>query len=103
LTRHFTDISKTIGKEQASIHSLADFVEKFERVAEQGKKELLAKLGKQGRLKCECCGSNAPKARCSGCHVTRYCSQECNEANWEKHKETCKQIAKDSLFLDKIV
>ena len=103
LTRHFSDISKTIAKDTSDIHLLSDFVEKFERVTQQGKEELLTKLGKQGRPKCECCGSNAPKARCSGCHVTRYCSQECNEANWEKHMETCKQIAKDSLFFDKIV
>lgn len=27
--------------------------------------------------------------RCSGCHQLRYCSRECQERNWEDHKDWC--------------
>lgn len=103
LTRHFTEISKNIGKQQAELCLLSDYVAKFEQTNQEEKNKLLTKLGKQGRPKCEYCGNKAPKARCGGCFITRYCSQECSEANWKTHKETCKKIAKNSLFLDKIV
>ena len=103
LLSNVTKISKNIGNEQGEFGSLADFVAKFELVSQEGKNELLTKLGKQGRLKCEYCDRKPSKARCSKCHITRYCSQACNEANWKTHKETCKRIANKSLFLDKIV
>ena len=30
--------------------------------------------------------------RCSGCSVTYYCDQECQEKDWSKHKHFCKDI-----------
>ena len=102
LTHHFTEISKNITKQYAKIGIMSDFVAKFEEAIQLNKAKLLSKFGKQGRKQCDHCGKPS-KARCAGCHVTRYCSDACNVAGWKQHKETCKEISKRSLLLDKIV
>lgn len=28
--------------------------------------------------------------RCTGCHVARYCSRECQKKHWQEHKQVCK-------------
>ena len=28
---------------------------------------------------------------CSGCRCTRYCSAECQQAHWKKHKKACRE------------
>ena len=30
--------------------------------------------------------------RCSGCHVTKYCSYHCQKKHWPEHKSLCKNI-----------
>ncbi|PPQ79930.1 hypothetical protein CVT26_004159 [Gymnopilus dilepis] len=32
---------------------------------------------------------------CSGCHSKRYCSKECQKADWKEHKGPCRNKAKD--------
>ena len=29
--------------------------------------------------------------RCTGCHVTRYCSRDCQKGHWSRHKAACKK------------
>ena len=29
--------------------------------------------------------------KCSVCQLVRYCSQECQQEDWKKHKKVCKQ------------
>src|SRR6266536_2388050 len=42
------------------------------------------------------------KTRCSKCHQTYYCSEECQKIDWKEHKKSCKKplVVKtdDSLF-----
>ncbi len=35
------------------------------------------------------CGSNAKTMKCSRCGITRYCSRECQKADWVVHKLNC--------------
>jgi hypothetical protein len=30
--------------------------------------------------------------RCGGCHLVRYCSEECSRADWAAHKATCRLL-----------
>ena len=48
-----------------------------------------------GRLEKPCSHCFAKEAAhvCSGCRNTRYCSKECQKADWKKgHKNTCKEV-----------
>ena len=38
---------------------------------------------------CASCGKSAQK-KCGGCEAVRYCSTDCQRANWKAHKPTCK-------------
>lgn len=41
-------------------------------------------------LACSACGSREKKVhRCSRCRSARYCSKECQRADWAKHKTEC--------------
>jgi hypothetical protein len=41
---------------------------------------------------CAACGkADAPKS-CSVCKVTKYCSRDCQVANWKSHKKECKKL-----------
>ena len=35
-----------------------------------------------------------PLKQCSGCHLIKYCSTECQRKNWPNHKKTCARIKK---------
>ena len=34
--------------------------------------------------------------RCSGCHITRYCSVQCQRKDWDFHRFACVVVAKKS-------
>jgi len=40
--------------------------------------------------KCEVCANEAP-TRCSRCRVAWYCSRQCQEQDWKRHKPACSQ------------
>ncbi|PWY83793.1 putative MYND domain protein [Aspergillus sclerotioniger CBS 115572] len=43
-------------------------------------------------------GSDAmPLKRCAKCQTQRYCSRECQKADWTKHKKTCGESADEKL------
>ncbi|KAL7918758.1 hypothetical protein ACQKWADRAFT_231453 [Trichoderma austrokoningii] len=42
--------------------------------------------------KCNACGKGSPEVslkRCAKCSTTRYCSRECQKADWKSHKKIC--------------
>lgn len=39
--------------------------------------------------RCRSCGSTNCTKRCSACKTARYCNEECQKVNWEKHKQYC--------------
>ena len=42
--------------------------------------------------KCSHCGTVGDNLKhCGRCGIARYCSQECQKAEWKEHKKTCKQ------------
>jgi len=68
------------------------------------KSKLLRKLGKETRYFCNSCGKQAPKWRCSVCHITRYCDDQCQLGDWPEHKPHCKGIEVLDFFqLDKMI
>lgn len=62
--------------------------------------KFLYKMGKVAFSSCAYCKKKADevKFRCGGCHIIRYCSQECNEANWKAHKQGCHNLANQPLL-----
>lgn len=38
---------------------------------------------------CQYCGNSEETLRCSGCHRTYYCSEECQHADWDRHQRFC--------------
>ena len=52
-----------------------------------------ADVQRQRQPHCQTCGEASMSARlmrCSGCFTTRYCSKECQRANFAAHRDTCK-------------
>ncbi|KAI0070236.1 hypothetical protein K474DRAFT_1654087 [Panus rudis PR-1116 ss-1] len=44
-----------------------------------------------GEKKCDNCGrSDVGLKQCSNCHSVRYCSSQCQRAQWKTHKPTCR-------------
>ena len=46
------------------------------------------------RRRCDVCGLQAAKTErpfqvCNGCRGRRYCSRECQKADWASHKQSC--------------
>lgn len=66
--------------------------------------KFLCKMGKVAFSNCAYCKkkADAVKFRCGGCHIIRYCSQECSQANWEAHKKRCKNLANHPLLFLKV-
>lgn len=59
-----------------------------------------AKIAMSGQYKenfsqteCEKCKKSNPRLTCSACKCSRYCSKECQTADWKAHKPACKRIA----------
>lgn len=46
---------------------------------------------------------NGPFQRCGACKVARYCSKDCQKADWEKHKALCKSLRKSNQNEDSFV
>ena len=44
---------------------------------------------------CSTCNT-ACTSRCNGCKVARYCSKDCQRADWPLHKKVCKDFAGDA-------
>ena len=44
-------------------------------------------------IRCDSCGQENPKLRCSRCHLVHYCSRECQAKDWKReHKSVCVPI-----------
>jgi hypothetical protein len=41
---------------------------------------------------CKVCRKEGKMKKCSGCLQARYCSAECQQSDWKKHKKSCKKI-----------
>ena len=62
--------------------------------------------GKELSLKAECvaktgcsaagCASEEASSVCARCHAVRYCSRECQRADWKAHKPVCLAAAQPS-------
>ena len=53
-------------------------------------------LNKFGGALCIVCNKDKPLQDCSGCNFMKYCSTDCQRADWPRHKTKCKEI-KDLL------
>ena len=62
------------------------------RKADQAENEE-GELKKAARV-CKNCGKEASKMqKCSRCRLVRYCSRDCQLADWKEHKKSCKKAA----------
>lgn len=50
-----------------------------------------------------CSKVDDPHLRCSSCHVSHYCSKECQMAAWRSHKSDCQSIKKQRKKLEENV
>jgi len=60
---------------------------------------LRVKLQRPAPLACAGCGEESPEGpdrfhKCTGCHVVRYCSAECQKRHWREHKKVCRPTDK---------
>ncbi|KAF9448984.1 hypothetical protein P691DRAFT_668425, partial [Macrolepiota fuliginosa MF-IS2] len=47
---------------------------------------------------CRCRSSGKPKLlQCGACRVVRYCSKDCQRADWGTHKHICKTLGRRSV------
>lgn len=46
---------------------------------------------------CYCCGKYTKVMRCQRCKKAKYCSPECQRADWSNHKTTCSHRAVGSI------
>ena len=53
--------------------------------------------------KCDHCGLSKKVKNCARCKLARYCSPECQRANWSRHKQTCTSADEKSRILVKIL
>ena len=44
-------------------------------------------------MECVNCECSSAKKKCSHCHVTFYCSEECQKADWGRHRLECENSA----------
>ena len=56
-----------------------------------GEEDVLARCGSRD---CDRHYKDSELEQCSGCHVLLYCSRKCQKADWPRHKEHCKNMAK---------
>jgi hypothetical protein len=47
------------------------------------------KLKEQCVICASCLKRQGTMARCGQCHITRYCSKDCQKKDWVKHKQMC--------------
>jgi MYND finger/RING-type zinc-finger len=40
-------------------------------------------------IECDNCEKSGPSNRCSRCHLTYYCSMQCQKSHWQEHKVDC--------------
>ena len=33
--------------------------------------------------------------RCGGCHLVRYCSEACRDADWDRHRRQCRRLQRE--------
>ncbi|KAI9458204.1 hypothetical protein BJY52DRAFT_1149907 [Lactarius psammicola] len=49
---------------------------------------------------CKKCNTTASvRQRCSGCHVTWYCSKDCQVGDWSDHKKDCKLLSQVAALM----
>ncbi|KAJ7139298.1 hypothetical protein C8R44DRAFT_302552 [Mycena epipterygia] len=41
---------------------------------------------------------DVPISRCGGCKLTRFCSVECQTADWARHRKICKMVKEVKWF-----
>lgn len=56
---------------------------------------------KAGAEACEVCAATKAKSggvllKCSGCHIAKYCSAECQKVHWKVHRPQCKNTGIDA-------
>jgi hypothetical protein len=49
--------------------------------------------------KCDACSARPEKVlRCSGCLGAWYCNAKCQRADWQRHKESCKDLQREKVL-----
>lgn len=43
-----------------------------------------------------CLATTTSVKKCGGCHVTFYCSRECQKRDWSTHKSLCRQVSSEN-------
>ena len=74
------------------VNLLLAHIAKEEQAKKSGEEKEEAGTPKKRATKaCEKCGKEAEKMKkCSVCRLVRYCSEECQQADWRKNKKVCK-------------
>ena len=78
--------------------ALDDAMEDYARFCQQADAKAQADNEASGLQSCAHCGARelhvAQFKRCSACKVSRFCSKDCQLANWPAHKAACKAARK---------
>jgi len=78
----------------------------YQRLRQGGDKAMVKKnreaASNEGHHKrCNRCTEKAEK-RCLGCYLIWYCCKECQQTDWQNHRNTCKKIKSEYLPVDMI-
>ena len=80
--------------EELLLASIAKLEQAEQSAKAEAVKEEKRQLKRAARV-CQNCGKEAGKSwkKCSICRLGRYCSEECQRADWKEHKKSCKKAA----------
>ena len=100
------DRLETVGREVSflNMHQKIDGPEFMRQLMEgfhTNYPSFIRQLRKLEAKKCYYCKKTPPKlSYCSVCRYVRYCSSECQHADWKIHKHECKFMVTNSIFFN---
>lgn len=97
------EIFQKIGEAKVRGNTLHQHLTNIAICFHQNQQMHFKKASKLGSRACKRCNTESTKTmHCSGCWLTRYCSETCSKADWKRHKEECKLFQKSNYFMNPV-